>query len=230
MVTKKQAAALTLLHHDDAFVAVLKEGGVPCVPDASRDVSLLDLAERRVNGHLHVVHRLDRPVSGVVIFARTPDAAADLSRRLRVKTVRKIYWGVTEGHPRHDAGEVVQHLRKDTERNIVSSVSPGAPGSKKAETSWRVLMSFGDRSLLELQPHTGRSHQLRLAAAKLNCSLVGDVKYGASRYLKDKTIALHARELAFPHPVTGQRVHIVAPLPDVPLWNMGRRHLAAEEG
>jgi len=226
MNARKRSPKLLVLHDDDALVAVVKPGGLPCVPDDSRDPSLLDVAKKQFRAELHVVHRLDRPVSGIVLFARNPASAAALSKGLRERHVTKVYWGVGEGHPRRHEGELVQHLRKDGERNLVKSVSPDAPGSKRAQTSWRVLLAFGERSLLELLPTTGRSHQLRVAASKLGCPLVGDVKYGASRQLKDLTIGLHARALKLPHPSGGPGLDLTAPLPDVPLWNLGRRHLA----
>ena len=216
---------LHVLHDDDAFVAVVKPGGLPTVPDESRDPSLLDVAQDAFKTSLHVVHRLDRPVSGVVLLAKSSDAAAALSKALRDRRVTKTYWGVTEGIPRRDEGTLVQHLRKDAERNKVYSVGEDKAGAKRAETRWRVLYTLGERALLELSPVTGRSHQLRVASAYLRCPLVGDLKYGASRVLKDLTIGLHARQLALRHPVSHQPVQLTAPLPESNLWNMGRRWL-----
>jgi 23S rRNA pseudouridine1911/1915/1917 synthase len=216
---------LTVLHDDDAFIAVVKPGGLPTVPDESRDPSLLDVVQDSLGTSLHVVHRLDRPVSGIVLLARNSASAAALSKALRDRSVTKTYWGVTEGIPLRSEGTLVQHLVKDTERNKVRSVSERAAGAKRAETHWRVLYTLGDRALLELIPVTGRSHQLRLVAAHLGCPFVGDRKYGASRVLKDLTLGLHARELSLRHPVSGRPVHLTAPLPESHLWNMGRRWL-----
>ena len=216
---------LHVLHRDSRLVALAKPAGLPSVPDDSGDASLLELAEGLVGGALHVVHRLDRPVSGVIVFARDPETAALLSAALRRRTLDKRYWAVAEGIPRRFEGVLVQHLRKDGARNLVASVSEGAPGSKRAETAWRVLFRLGERALLELVPRTGRSHQLRVAAAKLGCPLVGDVKYGASRLLADLSIGLHARSLSLPAPSGGDGLELVAPLPPGNLWNLGRRWL-----
>lgn len=221
---------LEILHDDPSFVAVVKPGGLPSVPDDSGDSSLLEIAQREFGQTLHVVHRLDRPVSGLVLFAKDSGAAATLSKALRDHRMTKLYWGVTEGVPRRSEGTLVQSLRKDAVRNTVESVSEGAPGAKRAETRWRVLYTLGDRALVELSPVTGRSHQLRVAAAHLGCPLVGDVKYGARRVLADRTLGLHARELMLRHPTSGEPVHLVAPLPDVNLWNMGRRWLEQSGG
>lgn len=214
---------LKVLHDDPSFLAFVKPGGLPTVPDDSGDASLLDLAEKQAGQPLHVVHRLDRPVSGLVVLAKDSGSAAALSKALRDHRMSKIYWGVTEGIPRRSMGTLVQHLRKDAARNKVTSVSEGAGGAKRAETRWKVLFTLGDRALLELSPITGRSHQLRVAAAHLGCPFVGDVKYGASRRLADLTLGLHARELSLRHPQTGATLRFEAPLPDTNLWNMGRR-------
>ena len=236
MSPRTREHGLTVLHHDDQLIVVAKPGGVPTVPDESRDPSVFDRLQSslpREGGkpaYLGVVHRLDRPVSGVLAFALTADAAADLSRQFKERTTRKIYWGVAEGFPREDEGSLTQWLLKDSDRNLVRSVAPERRGARKAISRWRVLMTLGERSLLELTPETGRSHQLRVACGKLGCSLTGDVKYGASKYLRDKTIGLHARELHLDHPTRGTPLSLEAPLPEVPLWNLGRRWLAGEGG
>ena len=214
---------LTILHDDPSLIALVKPGGLPTVPDESGDTSLLEGVEDALDLPLHVVHRLDRPVSGLVLFAKDSGSAAALSKALRDRRVTKLYWGVTEGIPRKSEGKLVQHLRKDAARNKVQSVGEGKGGAKRAETHWRTLYTLGDRALLELSPVTGRSHQLRVAAAHLGCPLVGDRKYGASRLLADRTLGLHARELKLRHPESGKDLHLVAPLPDTNLWNMGRR-------
>jgi 23S rRNA pseudouridine1911/1915/1917 synthase len=217
---------LHVLHEDEQLLALSKPGGLPTVPDDSGDRSLLELGDRHAGGGLHVVHRLDRPVSGVVVFAKGPEAAAFLSEGLRKHKLGKTYWAVAEGLPRKPEGTLVQHLRKDAARNLVTSVSEGAAGAKRAVTRWRVLFTLGERALLELLPETGRSHQLRVAAARLGCPLVGDVKYGASRLLADRTLGLHARALALKHPGDGRMLTLEAPLPDSNLWNLARRFVA----
>ena len=222
---------LNILHRDEHLLALYKPGGLPTVPDDSHDLSLYDnvrrllLREGANDPFVGIVQRLDRPVSGVLVVALRKDAAAQLSEQLRGRKASKVYWGVSEGIPQRSAGKLTQWLLKDPARNLVRSVSEGRGGAKQAVTDWKVLATLGERALIEFRPQTGRSHQLRVAAAKLGCPLVGDVKYGASRLLKDLTIGLHARRLAFRHPGDGQRLNLECPLPDVPLWNLGRRYL-----
>lgn len=224
---------LHFLHHGQGLLAVVKPAGLPSVPDESGDPSLLDLLTELVHrqegpqAFVGVVQRLDRPVSGVLVMARTSEAAASLTEQLKRREAAKTYWAISEGIPRRDEGRLVQWLSKDGSTNIVRSVKPGSRSAKEAITRWRVLTTLGERALLELQPETGRSHQLRVAAAHLGCPLVGDRKYGASRVLKDLSIGLHALSLEVDDPATGQRLLLEAPLPEVPLWNLGRRHLDA---
>ncbi|RKY21600.1 MAG: RNA pseudouridine synthase [Planctomycetota bacterium] len=219
-----------VLHDDDCLLALAKPGGMPSVPDDSGDRSLLDWGRRHAAVELHVVHRIDRPVSGVVVFAKHADAAAALSLALRRHKLGKTYWAVAEGIPAKPQGLLVQHLRKDERRNLVRSVSEGDAGAKRAVTRWRVLHTLGERALLELCPETGRSHQLRVACARLGCPLVGDVKYGASRLIADRTIGLHARGLSLTHPDTRAALRLEGPLPEAKLWNLARRWLASSEG
>jgi len=227
---------LEILYRDAHLVAVVKPAGLPAVPDGTRDASLVDRLRdalvRRAGEPAFVgpAHRIDRPVSGVVVCALDPTTADALAGQLRARRLTKVYWGVVEGVPRRGEGELTQWLLKDRARNLVRSVAPRTRGAREATTRWRTLLAFGERALLELEPHTGRSHQLRVAAARLGCPLVGDVKYGASRLLRDRSIGLHARRLELEHPVTRERLVLEAPLPDVPLWGLGRRYLDAARG
>ncbi|MFO1009126.1 MAG: RNA pseudouridine synthase [Planctomycetota bacterium] len=201
-------SAFTVLDCDNHLLAVEKPAGLPVVPDASGDESLFDLARAWVAREfakpgavfLGVVHRLDRPVSGIVLFARTSKAAARLSEQWRAHTARKLYLGVGEGRPSADSGEHVEHLVKDEARNVVRAVRADTPGAREARTRWRVLATESGRTLYEFEPLTGRSHQLRHCAASLGTPLVGDVKYGARDPLDGVRIALHAARLTVRHP------------------------------
>jgi RluA family pseudouridine synthase len=201
-------SALEVLYCDNHLLVVHKPPCVPVVPDSSGDESLLERAKAWIQVEFHkpgavflgVVHRLDRPVSGVLLFARTSKAAERLSAQFRERRVRKAYWGVVQGRPAAPAGTLEQHLWKDGERNRVHVVAASREGAKVARTSYRVLRGADGRSLLELVPHTGRAHQLRLACASLGTPLLGDLKYGALEALPDRSIALHARRLEVEHP------------------------------
>ncbi len=228
---------LEVLFSDNHLLAVAKPAGVPMVADASEDESLQELArsfiraEKRKLGNVFVgvVHRLDRPVSGVALFARTSKAAERLSAAFRERSVRKIYLAITEGRPRESSGVLEQLLAKDEATNVVRVIAANAHGSadaKRAVTKWRVVASVGkgvsERALVELEPETGRAHQLRVALASLGAPIVGDLKYGARAPLADRSIALHARRLEFPHPTLGATVAIECPLPMREWWDLAR--------
>ena len=201
---------------ENHFLGVSKPACMPVVPDESKDFSLLDWGKEWVrrefkkpgNVFLGVIHRLDRPVSGVVVFGRTSKGAARLSESWRQGKVAKTYLGVCEGALDQEAGTLVQWLWKDVQRNIVQTVPEDAPGAREARTSWKVIREVGNKTLVELTPETGRSHQLRVACASLGAPLVGDVKYGASAPLDDRSIGLHASSLCFPHPVKDEEVRL----------------------
>lgn len=221
---------LAVLLADNHLLAVAKPAGLPCVPDESGDRSLLDEAKdwvKREKGKpgavfLGVVHRLDRPVSGVVVFARTSKGAARLSEAFRSRAVEKLYLAVGAGEPRAREGELEQWLVKDETRNVVTAVAGERPGALLARTRWRVVQVAGSgrerRSLFEFAPETGRPHQLRVCAATLGCPLLGDLKYGARAPLPDKSIALHARRLVFPHPTRPESVTVECAPPALDVW------------
>jgi len=225
------AGALEVLLADNHLLVVAKPAGLPSVPDSSGDESLLDRAKAWVKAHyqkpgavfLGVVQRLDRPVSGALVFARTSKAAARLAEALREQRAHKVYWALAEGEPQAAEGELVQWLWKDEERNKVHVCGRGRDGAREARTRWRVLARAAGRTLYEFRPASGRPHQLRVAAATLGTPLCGDLKYGARTALADQSIALHARELGFEHPTSGERVQCVAELPALADWEPARR-------
>lgn len=216
---------LQVVHADNHVLLVGKPASQPTVPDESGDESVLDRARAWVKAtygkpgevFLAVVHRLDRPVSGLLLFGRTSKGASRLSEALREHRVEKRYRAVVLGGPRDEAGTVEHWLAKDHARNRVSVVRAHTEGARPARTEWRVLERAVDRTLIELVPVTGRPHQLRVALASLGCPIVGDLRYGARDPLGDRSIALHARRLAFPHPVGGARcVGTLEPPPTFP--------------
>lgn len=215
-----------VLHCDNHLLVVSKPAGVPTVPDESGDESLFDAARAWVErefdkpgrAFLAVVHRLDRPVSGVVCFARTSKGADRLGAQFRERTVTKTYWGVVVGAPREAAGELEQELWKDRAKNRVHVVREPREGSRTARTRWRVLETRGGASLVELEPLTGRAHQLRVACRALGTPLAGDLKYGAQDALPDRSIALHARALQLAHPTTREPLRFTAEVPSLDVW------------
>ena len=219
---------LEVLHCDNHVLATVKPAGVACVPDDSGDESLLDRARAWVGERyakpgavfLGVVQRLDRPVSGIVVFGRTSKGAARLAEQFRAGRASKRYLGVVAGTSSSAGGELAHWLAKDAVRNRVERHEDDRRGARRALTRWRVVRSGGGRSLLELEALTGRPHQLRVACASLGTPLLGDVKYGAQEGLPDRSIALHARSLALDHPTREERLCFEAPLPEVDWWRI----------
>ncbi|MCP3916084.1 MAG: RluA family pseudouridine synthase [bacterium] len=222
--------SLEVVHVDNHLLVVAKPAGLPSVPDASGDESLLERAKAWIAVEynkpgavfLGVVHRLDRPVSGVVAFARTSKAAARLTRSFREHAARKLYWAVS-GEPAQpellEPVEIEQWLVKDAARNRVRAVEPGSDGARQAITKRRAIDQVGGRVLWELRPETGRPHQLRVAMASDRLPLRGDLRYGADAPLPDRSVALHALHLSLPHPTRGATLCFAVPPPKARVWD-----------
>lgn len=216
---------MKILYEDNHVIAVQKPHRQPTEGDDSGDLSLLDevkaLIKRRDdkpgNVFVGMVHRLDRPVGGVVIFAKTSKAASRLSEQIRNRTVEKVYWAVVEGEPTKSDGLVIQWLTKDRDENLVTAHPTEVADSQKAETAWKVLKT-ADHTLIEVRPKTGRPHQIRLAMAALRCPIVGDSKYGSVTPLSG-AIALLARSFTFDHPTTKERITVTAE-PELPIFRV----------
>jgi len=219
---------LDVLYSDNHLLAVAKPAGVPCVPDNSGHETLLDQVkdwvradgDKQGNVYIGVVHRLDRPVSGVMLFARTSKAAARLSEQFRESEPRKVYWAICTARPSGSEGRVEHWLAKRGGRNVVSAHAHEVTGGRFARTAWSVRGPAldGAGAWVELRPETGRPHQLRVAMASLGCPLLGDVKYGAPEKLPDRSIALHARSLTVEHPTLREPLAIECPPPDRAWW------------
>ncbi|HLJ10296.1 MAG TPA: RluA family pseudouridine synthase [Planctomycetaceae bacterium] len=211
---------LDVLYEDNHCIAVAKPARVLTAGDKTGDVSLLELVKQYLknkyrkpgNVFVGVVHRLDRPVSGVVLFARTSKAAGRLAEQFRKATVRKVYRAIVEGHLTEPSGEFADWLLKNEETNVVRVVAAGTPSSRLAQLRFRRLESSGSVSLLEVTPTTGRSHQIRVQLASRGHPIYGDRKYGSKHSLPG-SIALHAAELTFAHPTRREPVTLRAPDP-----------------
>ena len=210
---------LQVLYEDNHLIAVNKPAGVPVQGDASGAVSLLDLTREYIrktyrkpgNVFTGLLHRLDRPVSGVVLFAKTSKAAARISEQLRSRSVEKTYWALVHGRMAPPRGTLSAYIRKGEKRSAV--VAEGDRDGKEALLSYRTLSSSGKGSLLEIRLHTGRKHQIRVQLSDAGCPIEGDVKYGAPYALPDGVIRLMSRALAFKHPTRPERVRVEAPDP-----------------
>lgn len=216
---------LEILYEDNHCLVVDKPAGLLVQGDITDDLSLVDLVRADLKARYHkpgnvfvgLLHRLDRPVSGVVLVAKTSKAAARLSADFREGRVKKTYLAVVEGRLPGESGEFRDGLRKDAVRNVVSAVPEGSPESLLAITRYRRLDVRGGRTLAELEPVTGRPHQLRVQLASRGLPIVGDRKYGARSRLAcaagGERLALHAATLRFNHPTRREAIEVSAPVP-----------------
>lgn len=217
---EKIRLSLDILYEDNHLLAVAKPAGLPTMGVAPQRPSLLALAKEYLkeryrkpgNVYLGVVSRLDAPVTGVVLFARTSKAARRLSEQFRTGQVLKLYWAAVEGQVRSEQGLYVDWLVHDQRHRRVHITHNGRPGAREARLTFRRLRAAFGLSVLEIQLDTGRKHQIRVQLAHRGYPVVGDRKYGSRRDFPCG-IALHARRLVVLHPVRHQRLELVAPLP-----------------
>ncbi len=211
---------LRILYEDNHLLAVLKPPGLPTQGAAAGNPSVVSLAKQYLrskyrkpgNVYLGVVSRLDAPVSGVVVLARTSKAAARLSEQFRSRSVKKVYWAIVEGRVDPPAAELVDRLAKNERTQRVEIVPKGRSGGQEARLSYRTLKKFRASTLLEIELNTGRKHQIRVQLAARENAIVGDRKYGAKTKFADG-IPLHCRQLVLEHPVKRAKLELVAPVP-----------------
>jgi len=209
-----------ILYEDNHLLALVKPAGLPTMGVAAGKPSLLEAARRYVkrryqkpgNVYLGVISRLDAPVTGVVLLARTSKAARRLTEQFRTHAVEKLYWAIVEGVVEPEAAECVDWLRQDERHRRVRVVGPTAPAALEARLAYRRLRSWDGLSLLEVALHTGRKHQIRVQLAHRGWPVLGDRKYGSRRAFPEG-IALYARSLTVSHPTRGDRLRLEAPLP-----------------
>jgi 23S rRNA pseudouridine1911/1915/1917 synthase len=207
-----------VLYKNNQLIAFNKPGGLPVQNDKTGDLSLQALAEIYCKGKVDLVHRIDRPASGVVLFARTHSALVDLNEQFKERKVRKTYLAVVGQAPPQPEGTLVHYLVKNARKNISVALPEEKPGSEYAELRYRQIAASDRYFLLEIELLTGRHHQIRAQLAAIGCPIKGDNKYGFKRANPDRSIHLHAWKLGFEHPVTREREEVVAPVPDEALW------------
>ena len=219
---------MEILYEDNHLIIVSKRAGEIVQGDKTGDTPLSETIKSYLKQKyrkpgavfLGVVHRLDRPVSGAVLFARTSKALARLNRMFAShEKVRKTYWAIVQNRPPTDAGTLVHWLTRNEQKNLSRAYDHEVEGSKRAELEYRLVAQSERYFLLEIQLHTGRHHQIRCQLAKIGCPIRGDLKYGAPRSNPDGSISLHARSLSLEHPVSHQMVSVTAPVPDERLWH-----------
>ena len=217
---------MTVVYEDNHLIIVNKNSSEIVQGDKTGDKTLADEVKEYLKDKYHkpgnvflgVVHRLDRPVSGLVVFARTSKALARLNEMFRTKEVHKTYWAIVGNRPATPEGELIHWLVRNEKQNKSYAYDKEVPGSKKAILDYRLIGQSDSYFLLEINLKTGRHHQIRCQLAKMGCPIKGDLKYGAPRSNPDSSICLHARRITFVHPVSKKEIDIEAPLPSSNLW------------
>jgi len=217
---------LQVLFEDNHLIVINKQSGDIVQGDKTGDTPLSDIVKEYIkekynkpgNVFLGVVHRLDRPTTGVVVFARTSKALERFNKMLRDKVVDKTYWAVVKNKPKKEIDTLTGFLKKNPKNNKSTSYSSEIEGSKKAILHYKLLKSLDNYHLLEVDLETGRHHQIRCQLAAIGSPIKGDLKYGFNRSNKDASIHLHARKIEFIHPVTKEIVLITAPTPKDVIW------------
>lgn len=218
---------LQVLYEDNHVIIVNKRPGDIVQGDKTGDAPLSEVVKEYIkekykkpgNVYLGVVHRLDRPTSGIVLFARTSKALPRLNKLFKEKEAKKTYWAVVKNPPPDTAGSLIHYLKRNPKQNKSYAHIKEVPESKKAILDYRILKKLDNYFLLEIDLHTGRHHQIRSQLSAIGCPIKGDLKYGFDRSNKDASIHLHARKLAFIHPVSNDQIKVVANPPNDAIWN-----------
>ncbi|OUN80967.1 RNA pseudouridine synthase [Bacteroides sp. An51A] len=217
---------MTVVYEDNHLIIVNKTASEIVQGDKTGDVPLSETVKQYLkekyakpgNVFLGVTHRLDRPVSGLVVFAKTSKALARLNEMFRKGEVQKTYWAVVKTCPQVEEGELVHYLVRNEKQNKSYAYDKEVNGSKKAVLHYRLIGHSENYYLLEVDLKTGRHHQIRCQLAKIGCPIKGDLKYGFPRSNPDGSICLHARKVCFVHPVSKEQIVVTAPVPDGNLW------------
>ncbi|RZJ18224.1 MAG: RluA family pseudouridine synthase [Acinetobacter sp.] len=215
-----------ILYEDNHLIAINKRSGDIVQVDETGDEPLDEKVKKYIaakynkpNGaFLGVVHRLDRPVSGVILFAKTSKALERMNAIFKNREVRKTYFAVVRNKPTRTEGNLVHYLIKNPQKNVVAAYNKEVAGSQRSELDYKLIGELGGFYLLQVNPLTGRSHQIRVQLSTMDCPIVGDNKYGYPRGSRKGSICLHARQLEFIHPVQKEPIKIFAPLPEDGFW------------
>lgn len=216
-----------VLYEDNHLIAINKKPGQIVQGDKTGDEPLSEKVKTFLkekynkpgNVFAGVIHRIDRPVSGVLLFAKTSKALSRMNELFRTRDVKKTYWAVVKNKPPHDSGTLVNYLVKNEKTNQSKAVSAENKSALRSELDYKVIAATNNFFLLEINPTTGRHHQIRVQLSTMGCPIKGDVKYGFKRTNEDASIHLHARKINFAHPVTKEKIEIIAPPPNEVVWN-----------
>ncbi|WP_298902142.1 RluA family pseudouridine synthase [uncultured Psychroserpens sp.] len=217
---------LQVLYEDNHIIIVNKRAGDIVQGDKTGDMPLSDVVKAYIkdkynkpgNVYLGVVHRLDRPTTGIVLFSKTSKALPRLNKLFAEKKTSKTYWAIVKQLPQKPEGTLINWLKKNPKNNKSTAYTKEVEGSKKAILHFKTLKTLDNYYLLEIALETGRHHQIRSQLSSVGSPIKGDLKYGFGRSNKDASISLHARRLEFIHPVSKNMIDVVAPLPKNPIW------------
>jgi 23S rRNA pseudouridine1911/1915/1917 synthase len=218
---------IEVLYEDNHIIAVNKKSSDIVQGDKTGDTPLNEIVKAFLKTkynkpgevYLGTTHRIDRPVSGIVLFAKTSKALERLNKMFQDKDIQKTYWAIVKNKPEKEEDHLIHFLKKNEKNNKSTAYPKEVPDSKKSELLYKVIHQFNNYYLLEIKPLTGRHHQIRVQLSAINCPIKGDLKYGFNRSNPDASISLHARKIEFIHPVSKESITIIAPpnLSD-PLW------------
>lgn len=217
---------MNVLYEDNHIIVINKAAGEIVQGDKTGDKSLCDTMKLYIkekyakpgNVFIGLPHRLDRPVSGIVVFAKTSKALERLNRMFSEGSVKKIYWAMTKEKPQQPEADIDSWILRNEKMNKSFSYPKEVKGAKRALLHYRQIDASQNYNLIEVELKTGRHHQIRCQLASIGCPIKGDLKYGAKRSNPDGSISLHARYIEFIHPVSKEHIAITAPLPDDKLW------------
>ena len=217
---------MNVIYEDNHIIIVNKSSGEIVQGDKTGDTPLVETVRAYIkekynkpgNVFCGLTHRLDRPVSGVVIFAKTGKALERINNMLKNHDIKKTYWAIVKNPPKQSEGTLVHYLVRNEKQNKSYAYPSEKPNSKRAELNYKVIGKSDNYTLLEVNLITGRHHQIRCQLAAMGCPIKGDLKYGSERSNRDGSISLHARSVEFIHPVSKKLIHVEAPTPNDTLW------------
>lgn len=219
---------LQILHEDNHLIVINKRVGDLAQGDKTGDIPLSEVVKEYIKEKynkpgavfLGVVHRLDRPTTGIVVFARTSKALTRMNAMFSSRETQKTYWAIVKNKPILPSANLIHYLKRNEKNNTSKAHLKEVPDSKLASLDYKIISEMNNYFALEIELHTGRHHQIRAQLSAIGCPIKGDLKYGFDRSNPDGGIHLHARKLAFIHPVTLVETVIIAPAPDDVLWNL----------
>tara|TARA_B100000953_G_scaffold177794_1_gene146419 strand:- start:4250 stop:4942 length:693 start_codon:yes stop_codon:yes gene_type:complete len=217
---------LQVLFEDNHLIIINKRTGDIIQGDKTKDTPLVEIVKEYLkikhdkpgNVYLGVIHRIDRPTSGIVMFAKTSKALSRMNAMLKNQEINKLYWAITQNKPDNKTGKLIHWLRKNPKNNKSTHFSKETANTKKAILNYKILKTLDNYYLLEIKMESGRHHQIRCQLQAIGCPIKGDIKYGSKRTNKDGSIDLHARNLQLIHPVTKKEIDVTAPVRDEKIW------------